>query len=116
MKTEPNIGDIVWIYIYDQMWECEVIEQRPMWSDTDDELGKCYRIKPLNGIYRDEPDGFLIQRKFFFPTPRESINAEIAKCNTNIKDLKNGVDELRATIKAAKNKRANLQRLLEKYR
>lgn len=115
MKTEPQIGDFVWIYIYDNVWKCEVKEQKPAWSDGDKDMGLCYRIQPIGDTCPGREFGFLIQRKYFFPTAREAINEEIKHKNDLIREHKKVLDEARADIKELKQKRADLQRLLEHY-
>jgi hypothetical protein len=86
-----------------------------MWSDDDKDMGLCYRIKPIGDVYQGREDGFLIQRKYFFPTAREAINEEIKHKNDLIRKHKEALAEARSNIKGLKQKRADLQRLLEHY-
>ena len=115
MKTEPQIGDFVWIYIFDKLWKCEVKERVPTWSDSDSDLGLTYRIRLIGGTTPGGADGLLLQRKYFFPTAREAINEEIKHKNDLIREHKKVLDAARADIKELKQKRADLQRLLEHY-
>lgn len=115
MKTEPHIGDLVWIYIYDKIWKCEIKEQVPMWSDGDKDIGLCYKLKPIGETCPGREDGFVIQRKYFFPTAREAIKVEIKHKNELIRENKAALEIARSTIKSLKQKRAELQRMLEFY-
>lgn len=116
MKTEPNIGDTVYIYIYDKLWECTVIAPAPevdkVWQGS---LGKCYKLMPKHGNINGRPDGILIQSRYFYPDAREAINNEIKRVNDSIRAFKKELDRVRSNIKDLKHKRADFQRMLEKY-
>ena len=116
MKTEPKIGDTVWIYIYDNLWECTVTAPAPkvdeFWQGS---IGKCYQLMPKHGDINGRPDDILIQSRYFFQTAREAINDEIKHANDDIRKNKKELDLRRAVIKQLKKKRADFQRMLEQY-
>lgn len=110
MKTEPNVGDIVWTYIYDRLWKCKV-ESRSAFGNVE----PCYNLIPEDEDDKKLHDHFLLQARYFFYNARDAINAEIKFTNTNIKENKQELDLRRQTIKELKIRRANLQRMLECY-
>lgn len=116
MKTEPNIGDTVWIYIYDNLWECTIVAPAPevdkFWQGS---IGLCYKLVPKQGEINGRPDGILIQSRYFYPSAREAINNEIKQVNDSLRDLKKALNSTRSDIKDLKHKRADFQRMLEKY-
>lgn len=110
MKTEPKIGDTVYIWIYNKLWECTVTGVEELYE-------RCFDLIPKQGTdaLPNHMDSLLMQARYFFPTAREAINAEIKYVNDDIRKNKKELDLRRSVIKDLKKKRADFQRMLEKY-
>ena len=110
MKTEPKIGDTVYIYIYSKLWECTVTGVEELYE-------RCFELTPKQEtkLLPNDRHSFLMQARYFFPTAREAINAEIKYVNDDIRKNKKELDFRRSVIKDLKKKRADFQRMLEKY-
>lgn len=110
MKTEPKIGDTVYIYIYGKIWKCTV-------TGVEDLYERFFDLTPKQETEAlpNNMDRLLMQARYLFPTAREAINAEIKYVNDDIRKNKKELDLRRTIIKDLKKKRADFQRMLEKY-
>ena len=112
MKTEPKIGDTVWIYTFDRLWKCRVSAILPIYGATQ----LTYKLVPQNDTcFTPGTDELIIQERYLYSDPREALNGEIKHVNDNIRTNKKELDLRRSVIKDLKHKRADFQRMLEKY-
>lgn len=109
-----NIGDKVWIFIYGAPRLFTIVERLPNLDSK--QFGIGYKLQPVG----DKPDGdikdyYYLQIGFYADTARDAINLEIKRMNNGIREIKRILNSTRAKIKELKNKRADLQRMLEHY-
>ena len=118
MKTEPKIGDTVWAYLDDRLLEFAVEDYAFALDQlVGTALGRHFKLVPKEG-QGDLPGlcSFIyLAAKSIFPTAREAINDCIRYTNDLIRDNKKDLELARKNIKDLKHKRADFQRMLEKY-
>ena len=111
---EYKIGDHVWIFIYGAPRLFKLVKRLP---DLDgSQFGLGYQLELVSDPIEDHPaEYYYLQTGFYADTARDAINLEIKRTNNGIREIKKVLNTTRARIKELKNKRADLQRMLEHY-
>lgn len=107
-----KIGDRVWVFIYDAPRLFTIVERLPNLDSNQFGLG--FKLQIVGENPKDD-EYYYLQTNFYADTARDTINTEIKRTNNSIRELKKILDNTRAKIKELKTKRADLQRMLERY-
>lgn len=118
MKTEPKIGDTVWAYLDNKLLEF-IVDDYALALDqlVGTSIGRHFKLVPKEG-QGDLPGlgGFIhLATQSIFPTARDAINDCIRYTNELIRGNKKELDQTRRKIKDLKHRRADFQRMLERY-
>ena len=112
-----KIGDRVWIFIYGAPRLFTIVERLPNLDGKQFGLG--FKLQFVGEHLEDEPElpdgNYYLQTSFYADTARDAINAEIKRTNNGIREIKKMLNNLRARAKELKTRRADLQRMLDRY-
>lgn len=115
MNTEPKIGDVVWVFYYETLMRCFVVEKRPP-LPYGPPKGNVYKLSSTDAPVATQDTGLLFFASNMHKTPQSALKAEIRKSERRLEEARVVVHDAENHLKAIEYHLSIVKAKLEQYK